>query len=128
VNDGERREPSMIEVRDIHAMVVFSDDPRRLADWYRKVFRARPLGESDEFCGLNLGGLSLFVQRRSEGHSPGLGGVRPHLTVDDCEKAVRALLKAGAEPLMPVQDAGEEWVAAVRDPEGNPIGLLSFKR
>jgi hypothetical protein len=122
------RGASMVEVLGIQAVVVFSDEPRALAAWYRRAFRAATITDSDDFCGLSLGGLSLFVQRRSEGHAPGLGGTRPHFTVSDCERAHRALLAAGATELLPVRDAGEELVAAVRDPEGNPIGLLSLRK
>lgn len=109
-------------------MVVFSDDPPALAAWYQRVFRCRPLSASRDFVGLRLGNFSLFIQRTSEGQAPGPGGIRPHLTVDDCTAAFVALVAAGARPLLPVTDVGEEWVAAVQDPEGNPIGLLSSKR
>jgi hypothetical protein len=117
----------MIEVSDVGAIVVFSREPRRLAAWYRGAFAARPITESEGFVGLRLGRISLFVQQVSEGHAPGMGGVRPHLTVADCRAAYDALLKAGARSILPVTDVGGEWVAAVRDPEGNPLGLLSFK-
>lgn len=119
--------PTAIAIRGIDAVVVFAADPRRLADWYGEVFAARRIVAHEGFYGLDCGGLTLFVQRVSEGHSPGLGGVRPHVTVDDCRAAFDGLLTAGAAPLLPVTDVGAEWVAAVTDPEGNPIGLLSRK-
>ena len=117
----------MIAVRGVDAVVPFAADPRALAGWYRRVFACEPICESPGFVGLDLGRVSLFVQRSSEGHAPGLGGVRPHLTVPDCRAAYDELLRAGARSILPVSDAGEEWIAAVQDPEGNPIGLLSAK-
>jgi len=115
----------MIRVAEVNAVVVFSKEPRALAAWYRKVFTCEPVVDSPGFVGLRMGRVSLFIQRVSEGHAPGMGGIRPHFTVPDCRKAFAELLEAGATEILPVTDAGGEWVAAVRDPEGNPVGLLS---
>jgi len=56
-----------------------------------------------------------------------MGGVRPHFRVASCRGAFDALLAAGAGVILPVSDSGGEWVAAVRDPHGNPLGLLERK-
>ena len=117
----------MMAAGRIRAVVVFSDSPRELADWYRSVFVAREVTTSPDFIGLHLGAFTLFVQRTSEGHEPGMGGVRPHFTVLDCEQAYEELLRAGASTVLPPTDLGAEVVAAVRDPHGNPIGLLQVK-
>lgn len=118
-----------IAVGDVRAVVIFADRPRELADWYRSVFALSEFATSEGFIGLATGaGLAIFIQRTSEGHTPGVGGIRPHFTVPDCAAALRALREAGAgEVLLPVTDTGDEHVAAVKDPEGNPIGLLAFK-
>jgi predicted enzyme related to lactoylglutathione lyase len=118
----------MVTLKQIHAVVVFSDSPRTLADWYKRAFDVREVVTSDDFIGLHAGSVTLFVQRTSEGHRPGIGGIRPHFTVEDCDRAFRHLLEVGAQEVLTVTDSGDEWVAAVQDPEGNPIGLLSFKR
>ena len=129
---GERRNESMgngIPIEDVRAVVIFANRPRELADWYKRVFALNEFVGTDGFIGLATGaGLAIFIQRTSEGHAPGVGGIRPHFTVPDCDTALRALREAGAgEVLLPVTDTGDEHVAAVKDPEGNPIGLLAFK-
>jgi predicted enzyme related to lactoylglutathione lyase len=119
----------MIKVRGIHAVVVFARDVRRLAEWYKSNFDCREMGKGGKnFVGLHLGKFSLFIQKESEGHAPGMGGIRPHFTVEDCEFAYRSLLAAGAKKILAVTDTTHELVAAVQDPEGNPIGLLQPKK
>jgi predicted enzyme related to lactoylglutathione lyase len=126
-----RRSETMgkIEIRDVRAVVIFADRPRELADWYKKVFALSEFVGSEGFIGLaTSAGVAIFIQRTSEGHTPGVGGIRPHFSVPDCDAALRALREAGAgKVLLPVTDTGDEHVAAIQDPEGNPIGLLAFK-
>jgi len=116
-----------IALGEVRSVVAFSDRPRKLADWYSEAFEAKEFLSTAAFIGLSLGSVSLFVQRTSEGHQPGLGGVRPHFTVQDCPAAFARLVELGARPILPPSDAGQEVVAAVQDPDGNPIGLLAFK-
>jgi predicted enzyme related to lactoylglutathione lyase len=118
----------MVTLKEILSVVVFSDSPRTLADWYKRAFAVREVVTSDNFIGLHAGSVTLFIQRTSEGHQPGIGGIRPHFTVDDCDRAYRQLLEVGAREVLKVTDTGDEWVAAVQDPEGNPIGLLSKRQ
>ncbi len=115
----------MIRIQDVRAVVIFSDQPAQLATWYRKVFELHEMVSSPDFIGLAAQGVALFIQRTSEGHRPGVGGIRPHFTVVDCRAAFTELCQAGARILLPPTDAGGELVAAVQDPEGNPLGLLS---
>ncbi len=117
-----------IELGAVRAVVVFSNDPAKLADWYKQVFALREFYRVDHFIGLAAAGLSVFIQRTSEGHRPGVGGVRPHFTVASCQRAHEAVLAAGGTSLLGVTDTGDEWVAAATDPDGNPLGFLQPKQ
>lgn len=116
-----------IELGAVRAVVVFSDAPEQLASWYAEVFTLREVFRTTGFIGLAAGAVTIFVQKTGEGMKPGVGGIRPHFTVGDCRGAYLALLEAGARSLLPVSDAGGEWVAAVQDPDGNALGLLQPK-
>ena len=116
----------MVKLGAVQAVVIFSDDPRRLADWYKRALAVREVVTSSDFIGLAGGAVTLFIQRTSEGHRPGMGGIRPHFSVDSCEQAFRQLLEAGAKEVLAVVNTGGEWVAAVADPDGNPLGLLQM--
>lgn len=120
--------PAPVTLGEVRAVVVFADEPRALADWYLRAVDAKEVFSSPGFIGLSLGRATLFVQKTGEGHRPGMGGVRPHFTVPDCAEAFERLVTAGATPILHPADAGEELVAAVQDPAGNPLGLLAFKR
>lgn len=59
------------------------------------------------------------------GHAKGMTGPVPYWHVSDIRSALAALVEAGAEPLQDVQEVGGgRQIALVRDPDGNPIGLL----
>jgi len=118
----------MPKLIDIRAVVIFADDPRQLATWYKDTFALTEVVSSESFIGLRGERVTLFIQRTSEGHRPGMGGVRAHFTVEDCRAAHVELLDAGAKEVLEVTDVGQELVSAVQDPEGNPIGLLQIKR
>ncbi|MCK5799180.1 MAG: hypothetical protein KAI47_18430 [Deltaproteobacteria bacterium] len=117
-----------IELGAVRAVVVFSDDPARLADWYKKVFALREFYRVEGFVGLAAAGVTFFIQRTSEGHTPGIGGIRPHFVVASCRVAHASLVEAGATSILGVTDTGDEWVAAVQDPDGNPLGLFQPKQ
>lgn len=114
----------MVKLGGIPAIVIFSDNPPLLAAWYREVFDLELLVSQEGFFGLHAGQATLFIQQTGEGHRPGQGGVRPHFLVADCTDAYEQLSAAGAREILPVTDVGGELVAAVQDPEGNPIGLI----
>ncbi|MGW0605774.1 VOC family protein [Streptomyces sp. NPDC002644] len=59
------------------------------------------------------------------GHDAGLTGPVPYWHVDDLRATLAALLAAGAEAVQDVRDVGGgKLVAAVRDRDGNPVGLV----
>jgi catechol 2,3-dioxygenase-like lactoylglutathione lyase family enzyme len=118
----------MVQLHDVPAVVLFSDRPRALADWYKRALAVREVVTSDAFIGLSAGAVTLFVQKTSEGHRPGRGGIRPHFRVADCRAAHDELVAAGATTILGVSDVGAELVAAVADPDGNPLGLIQPTR
>jgi hypothetical protein len=120
-------EHSLPRLSAVVAVVFFSDEPRWLSDWYLQQFELKEVFSSPSFIGLAAHGVTLFIQRSSEGHSPGQGGVRPHFLVNDIRRLVSRLVDAGGRIALDVTDTGGEWVAAVCDPHGNAIGLLERK-
>ncbi|MFE2042063.1 VOC family protein [Streptomyces sp. NPDC059477] len=59
------------------------------------------------------------------GHSRGLTGPVPYWKVTDIHERFAALLETGAEEVQGVRDVGNgRLIAAVRDADGNLVGLL----
>lgn len=53
--------------------------------------------------------------------------VRDYLTVDDVDASVAKVIENGGTLVTPTTDIGFGWYAAVKDTEGNEIGLYKAK-
>ena len=117
------------ELGGVAAVVIFSEAPEALANWYERAWGLRRFSSREDFIGLGGAGqnTSLFVQKSAEGHAPGQGGVRPHFRVQDIHRLMARLVEAGAEELWPLRETDDAWIAAIKDPEGNALGLLQHK-
>lgn len=118
---------SNVSLGPVVAVVIFSDNPAQLATWYESVLTVKVVVRQPNFIGMQSGNTMLFIQQTSEGHAPGIGGIRPHFLVQNCHTAYQQLIEAGAAEILKVMDLGTEFVAAVKDPDGNPLGLLQMK-
>ncbi len=67
--------------------------------------------------------LGRFVPGRAPTSQP---GILPYFTVDDVAAAIAKLTAHGGEVKTPRYLEGDLWVARVRDPAGNVIGLWQF--
>ena len=115
------REP----VEFLSAILLVSEDPKRLAEFYRDVV-GLPLqeerhGETRPHWGCNLGEIHFaihpietFPDRRS-----GTGAVKLAFTVFDIRALERRLEEGGIRLLYPPRDTGFFWSTAIHDPDGN---------
>jgi predicted enzyme related to lactoylglutathione lyase len=104
---------------------MVSQDPKRLADFYRDVVGI-PLaderhGNSLPHWGCTLGEIHFaihpvetFPDRRSA-----VGAVKLAFTVFDIDALVRRLEESGVRLLYPPRDTGFFWTTAIHDPDGN---------
>ena len=105
---------------------------RRARSWQRLDARPLPRSAADSMPRRQVGrhrvaittfrGVELALI--SDG-MPSIDGATALWGVDDIAATYAALLEAGAESLEPVLDVGGGvWVASVRDPFGNRVGLV----
>ncbi len=59
------------------------------------------------------------------GAAKGMTGPVPYWHVEDIDAVAERLVAAGATLDQPVTDVGGRLVATLRDPSGNPIGLIA---
>ena len=126
----ERREDA---IEFLSAVLIVSEDPRRLADFYRDVvgipLEAEEHGASLPHWGCTLGDIhfaihpvATFPDRRS-----GVGSVKLAFTVFDIQALVRRLEDKRVSLLYPPQDTGFFWSTAIQDPDGNLIEFTQLR-
>lgn len=106
-----------------------ADDVERAKSFYASVF-GWEFREMDGFEGYYLysagpgdlgGGIGIRGRNAPD-------AVRNYIAVDDVDAAVEKSRAAGGSVTVPKTDIGVGWYAAVKDPEGNEIGLYRSKR
>ncbi len=101
-------------------------------EWYAKVLGFQPYFNEPFYVGFEVGGYELGLQP-IENHVVGgdadngkIGeNIETYWGVDDIQAAFKTLLALGATAKMePTNVGGDIWVATVKDPWGNIIGII----
>jgi len=111
----------------LSAVLIVSENPKRLAEFYRDVvgIRLEPEvhGASLPHWGCTLGDVhfaihpvATFPDRRSD-----VGSVKLAFTIFDIRALVQHLESAGVSLLYPPRDTGFFWSTAIQDLDGNLI-------
>ena len=106
-----------------------ADDVERAKAFYGAVF-GWEFRAMDGFDGYYLytagpGDLGGGIGKRGE-NAP--DAVRNYIAVDDIEASLAAVTSNGGSVVTPKTDIGIGWYAAVKDTEGNEIGIYRSKR
>jgi len=90
---------------------------------YNQLLGVEPLMDEPYYVGYRVAGQDIGLD--PTGHQKGMTGPLAYWHVDNIEATLQALLTAGAEAQQPISDVGGgKLIASVKDPDGNPIGLL----
>ncbi|MCC8409775.1 hypothetical protein LJ707_12620 [Mucilaginibacter sp. UR6-1] len=97
-------------------------DLQAAKEWYIKAFEAEPYFDEPYYIGFNIGGYELGLQPDEST----LGdNVVTYWGVVDINAQFERLTAAGATAYETPQNVGGDiWVATVKDPWGNVIGLI----
>jgi predicted enzyme related to lactoylglutathione lyase len=91
-------------------------------DWYAKALGINPYFDQPFYVGFNVGGYELGLDPNLQ---IGDGSTLTYWGVEDIDAVMAHWLELGASVHTPIQDVGDGiWVAAVRDPFGNAVGLI----
>jgi predicted enzyme related to lactoylglutathione lyase len=121
-----------IETR-LAQLVIGAEDLAQSRRFYLEVMGLQHIFDGPQVAAFALGGVRLLLTTRPGFKAPEQQGVIPYLSCIGIEKRHAELLAAGAP------DAGkphriaelgeiEVWIAFVRDPSGNMIGLIEERR
>jgi predicted enzyme related to lactoylglutathione lyase len=111
----------------LSAVLIVSENPERLADFYRDVvgipLEEEQHGHSRAHWGCTLGDIhfaihpiATFPDRRS-----GVGAVKLAFTVFDIQALAKRLEHRGVPLLYAPRDTGFFWSTAILDPDGNLV-------
>ena len=109
-------------VRDVPAAVAFYRDAVGLSQL--------PIPAPPTMAFLMMGNVRLMLAQPEPGFEPGTSGTMLYLTVDRIADAVAAMESRGvkfirgAHMIAKLPDR-EVWLAEFKDPDGNPLALMS---
>ena len=90
---------------------------------FTELLGVKPVADAPYYVGFDAGGQHIGLV--PGGHDTGMTGPVAYWHVADIEKSKKALTDAGATVAEDIrQVGGSRRVATLKDPDGNPIGLL----
>ena len=113
----------------LSSIMLFSEDPKELAEYYGKVLRKGPDMEEGGYFGYSVGGCFLGVgpHDKVKGGNPAPERILLNLETADVKGEFERIKGLGtrvvAEPYR--MGEGEMWIATFADPDGNYFQLMS---
>ena len=108
----------------LHELAYFTDNVKRMTDFYRGLLGAEPVAQSDDMAIFMSGGTKIFIHRNypaSEGDLPANNHIA--FAVEDVDTACESLAKQGLT--IEVQPKDDYWgrSAYLRDPDGHQVEI-----
>lgn len=115
---------------NFNSILLFSENPGKLADFYKKVFDAKPGWEQDNYTGWMLGSSTIMVgpHDKVKGENKNPERFMFNLETEDVAGEFERIRKLGAKVIAEPYHPGEEpemWLATFADPDGNYFQLAS---
>lgn len=115
---------------NFNSVMMGSEDPQKLADFYSKVFDKKPDMEDNGFIGFLVGSafLSIGAHDKVKGKSTNPERIIMFFEAQDVKAEFERIKELGAEviaePYSP-DGADKFWLATFADPDGNYFQLAS---
>ena len=117
----------METIEFLSAVIIVSENPARLAEFYREVvgidLKDESHGASLPHYGCNLGDIHFAIHpvETFPDQRHGVGAVKLAFNVFDIKALVARLENQGIKVLYPPHNTGFFWSTAINDPDGNFI-------
>ncbi|WP_372753316.1 VOC family protein [Labilibaculum sp.] len=109
----------------LRTTIYKTSDLAKAKEWYSKAFETSPYFDEEFYVGFSIGGYELGLLPEKDQLNSKADHVIAYWGVDDINKTYTHLLKSGAVMHEePTNVGGELWVASVKDPWGNVIGII----
>ncbi len=100
-------------------------DLAKAKEWYTRVLGIEPYFDEPYYVGFNVAGYEIGLQPEEPNTEPKADGCVVYLGVEDVRATYSELLELGATSFEePTDVGGDIVVAAVKDPWGNPFGVI----
>jgi predicted enzyme related to lactoylglutathione lyase len=115
---------------NLSSLLLFSEAPKKLVDFYRQVLAREPKWQEDGFSGFECGPSALVIGPHSKvhGHSPNPERIMFNFETNDVQGEFKRMKGLGAkgiaEPYHPDHDP-DAWIATLADPDGNYFQVMS---
>ncbi len=114
-----------LNLKGLRTLGIKVSDLSKAKEWYSKILGIQPYFDEPFYVGFNVAGYELGLQPESSPDGSDAVNVVTYWGVDDVNTAWADLLANGATELEQPMDVGDGIVvAAVRDPWGNPFGVI----
>jgi predicted enzyme related to lactoylglutathione lyase len=101
------------------------NDINKAKDWYSKAFNTKPYFDEPFYVGFSIGGFELGLQPDDVPKAKKVDNVVSYWAVDKIEEEFARLKILGAfAHENPRHVGGDIWVASVKDPFGNVLGII----
>ncbi len=113
---------------NIDSLLIFSDKPEKLSQFYEKVFQSKPIWSDGGFTGFKVGSGYIMVgpHNKVNGKNKNPERIIFNFSTKDVHKEFERIKKLGAKeiakPYHPME-ASEMWIATLEDPDGNYLQL-----
>ncbi len=114
----------------LNSMILFSEAPTKLVDFYRQVLAREPKWQEGEYSGFEDGACTLVIGPHSEVHGQSKNPERIMFNFEtgDVQGEFERIKGLGAKVIAQPYSMGEDQdflIATLADPEGNYFQLVS---
>ncbi|SRR5258708_15503215 len=112
---------------NLNSIIIGTENPKALADFYKKVFDKNPDMEEGGWYGWSVGSSFFSVGEHSEvkGKSKEPQRLMFNFETKEVKEEFERIKGLGAEVIKEPYEMGGMWIATLADPDGNYFQLAS---
>ena len=115
---------------NLNSLLLFSEAPKKLVDFYRKVLSLEPKWQEEEYNGFEVGACALVIGPHSkvQGQSKNPERILFNFETSDVKGEFERMKGLGAKVIAEPYHMGDDpdfWIATLADPDGNYFQLVS---
>ncbi|MCK5883244.1 MAG: hypothetical protein KAG61_06110 [Bacteriovoracaceae bacterium] len=112
--------------KNIKAVFIFTDRPVESALWCSQLFGPSIKIKEDNFCLIQIGDIELCFHLADSKSPQSTGGSVSYWNVTNFQNTLNKAISLGAKiyrgPLK-IEEEDNRWIAQIKDPNGNIIGI-----